>query len=139
MENRTKLIADVAVTRDRSVLMVKYRVMPDRQAGWFLPNDLLQYLEHPDAAASRILAVQLGLADTAPALKTIDSFKGNDGSWHLAFHYLCVLPAAASPAPAAELSEWAWFGLDALPKKSEIAHGGWYAGVVHRVVEGAAR
>src|SRR5439155_603670 len=48
-----KLVADVAVLADRQVLLVRYQDTRnyDGQRGWFLPDDYLMFVEHPDGAA----------------------------------------------------------------------------------------
>jgi len=48
------LVAQVAPLHHSSALLVKYRISPDNQQGWFLPNDDLHHLEHPEQAAKRI-------------------------------------------------------------------------------------
>jgi len=82
------LIADVALFAEGLVLLVRYRDVAkyDNESGWFLPDDELKYLEHPERAATRILKEQLGLAGLKPRLDHIESFKGNSGTWHMSFH-----------------------------------------------------
>src|SRR5436305_12628196 len=63
-----------------------------RQRGWFLPDDYLGHLEHPDEAAKRIATTQAGLASVVPKLSHIESF--GDGAWHLIFHYRADFKAA---------------------------------------------
>ncbi len=46
--NKHTLVAHVAALHHSSALLLKYRVGPDSQLGWFLPNDDLHHLEHPD-------------------------------------------------------------------------------------------
>ena len=57
-----KLIADIAVAAENSVLLVSYGEAPDAEAGWFLPGDELRPLEHPRNAARSILKEHVGLA-----------------------------------------------------------------------------
>src|SRR2546425_13137827 len=59
--NRHTLVAHVAALHHSSALLLKYRVGPDNQQGWFLPNDDLHHLEHPEQAARRILKEQAGI------------------------------------------------------------------------------
>jgi hypothetical protein len=67
-----KLIADVAVFAEGRVLLVKYRDTGryDGQEGWFLPDDFLEHLEHPDDASRRILDEQIGVAASVPRSAT---------------------------------------------------------------------
>src|SRR5207245_5394332 len=73
------LVADVALFAEDQVLLVRYRDMAkyDNESGWFLPDDELNYLEHPERAGTRILKEQLGLPGLKPRLDHIESFKGN--------------------------------------------------------------
>ena len=94
-----KLVADVAIRSGDRFLLVKYKDVSryDGQRGWFLPDDFLEYMEHPDEAAKRIAKQQAGLTLAALRLSHMESF-GN-GAWHLVFHYRADLPAL----PAVEL------------------------------------
>ena len=125
-ENGYSLIADVALFNDNSVLFVKYRDAEayDGQIGWFLPDASIKYLEHPDKAVGRLLRDQLGLSKISPRLDHIESFKGNNGSWHLSFHYRCEFPDL-DLIPGKDIAEMRWFSLAALPSKDEVAHHGW--------------
>ena len=124
-ENGYSLIADVALFKGRSVLLVKYKDPEayDGQTGWFLPDASIKYLEHPDNAAKRLLRDQLGLDKASPKLDHIESFRGNDGSWHLSFHYRSAIEVEFTPGE--DIAEAKWFPLDALPPKDDVAHHGW--------------
>jgi len=93
----------VALIHDRKTLLVKYKdpEAHDGQSGWFLPDSSIKYLEHPDKAAHRLLKEQLGLQKILLVLDHIESFRGNDGSWHLGFHYKAHL----EETPALETNE----------------------------------
>lgn len=121
-----KLIVDVAVLHDGRVLLVRYAEPEryDQQRGWFLPDDLLHDLESPEAGAARVLAAQPGVADTSVRLGTVESFRGRDGTWHLAFHDRADV-ASDTLTPTSALLESRWFALDALPPRAECAHHGW--------------
>jgi len=84
-----KLVVDIAVFSSGKVLLVKYadENKYDHQKGWFLPDDLMKAGEHPEDAALRILKQQLGIENVNVELGEIESFTGNDKSWHLVFHY----------------------------------------------------
>jgi ADP-ribose pyrophosphatase YjhB (NUDIX family) len=119
-----RLVADVAVIVGGRVLLVRYRdtARYDGQRGWFLPDDLLAHAEHPTDAARRILVEQVGvMAD--PFLARVESF-GN-GAWHLVFHHVARLDDEAELSPGPNTLAAEWFGLNALPQASEIAHHGW--------------
>lgn len=129
------LIADVAVFTNDRVLLVKYTDVNtyDHQAGWFLPDDGLRHLEHPEAGARRIMREQLGLTVPRPVLGTIESFRGNDGSWHLAFHHKMTFDASPPIRPSKDLLAAEWFALSKLPPKSEVAHRGWALSTIRKL------
>ena len=122
-----KLIADVALISEGSVLLVKYKDKNkyDHQPGWFLPDDLLQDFEHPEDAAVRILHEQLKLSNINPKLDHIESFKGRDSSWHLAFHFKAEIAEVPDIVKSDEVKIFDWFDLSELPEKEEVAHHGW--------------
>src|SRR5207249_4274109 len=97
------LICDVAVLAEGSVLMLRYAdpAKYDGESGWFLPDDVLREFEHPTRAAVRILKEQLALeVEDEPRLGLIESFQGNDESWHLSFHHVVELPGSPHLRPA---------------------------------------
>lgn len=102
----------------------------DRQAGWFLPDDFLVQLEHPEEAARRIAREQVGL-EAAVSLGEIESF-GN-GAWHLVFHYVARLDRRFSVEQGSNVAAAEWFSLDALPDPATVAHEGWALDVLSRV------
>lgn len=136
-----KLIADVALVAEGRVLLVKYADTNkyDHQRGWFLPDDLLAHLEHPEHAATRILNEQVNLSVPQVRLSHIESFKGRDGSWHLAFHYKAELDKALPLTPSADIEAAEWFALDHLPSRSEVAHHGWALEVIREALARGAR
>ena len=121
------LIADVILLAEGQVLLVKYKQAEkyDKQTGWFLPNDSLLEFEHPQDCARRVLKEQLGLTHIELKLSFIESFKGNDGSWHLAFHYKAELDKTPPITSSDQLQAVEWFPLQQLPERSEVAHQGW--------------
>jgi ADP-ribose pyrophosphatase YjhB (NUDIX family) len=124
--NMHTLVAQVAPLHHSSTLLVKYRVSPDNQQGWFLPNDDLHHLEHPDQAARRILKEQAGMDDVTLTLKLaeIESFMGNNQTWHLIFDYL-AFTRTMNTLPGKAVAELRWFEIDKLPPAEEFAHHGW--------------
>jgi ADP-ribose pyrophosphatase YjhB (NUDIX family) len=139
--NVHSLICDVAVVAQQNVLLVRYGDMAkyDDEAGWFLPDDTLEHLEHPTRAAQRIAREQLGLTLDDVSLGLIESFRGNDGSWHLSFHHLAHLPSVPDLRPAPDLEAVEWFPLDRLPPRSQVAHHGWALTVLRKMVGAPAR
>src|SRR5205809_7856540 len=75
------LVTHIAVLHHSSALLVKYSTGHDGQPGWFLPNDDLHHLEHPDQAAKRILKEHVGVEDATLKLVEIESFVGNNETW----------------------------------------------------------
>ncbi|MGH2585615.1 MAG: NUDIX hydrolase [Dehalococcoidia bacterium] len=121
------LVADVAVRCDGDVLLVRYAESNryDHQRGWFLPDDRVLHLEHPESAVGRILTEQVGLSAAPVSLGSVESFRGNDRTWHLVFHYIADLPERSALALSADVAAAEWFPLDALPERGEVAHHGW--------------
>ena len=122
-----KLVADAALLFQNKVLLVKYKETNkyDHQKGWFLPDDQLQFNEHPDDGIQRIIGEQIGVDIPGLKLDHIESFTGNDGSWHLIFHYSAVLESLPEIKTDSNLSSYTWFELGNLPEDKEIAHHGW--------------
>jgi NUDIX domain len=120
-------VADVAVLAEGQVLLVRYRdsAKYDNEAGWFLPDDELQYLEHPERGGTRILKDQLGLSGVKARLDHIESFKGNSGAWHMSFHSKADLERKPRLWPSDALASAEWFELGKLPPRNEVAHHGW--------------
>ena len=123
---RLKLVADVALFAGDRVLLVRYRDVRkfDGETGWFLPDDYLRRLEHPEDAAKRILREQIGLEAPRLRLGLIESFEGN-GAWHLIFHYEGHVDGEAQLAPGENTAQAEWFRLTEFPDRSELAHEGW--------------
>ena len=141
MECMHSLVCDLGVLAEGSVLLVRYRDMAkyDGEVGWFLPDDVLHHLEHPGRAAGRIAKEQLGVELDEPRLGLIESFRGDDGTWHLSFHHLVELPAIRDIHPSSDVAEARWFPLDDLPARSEVAHHGWALSVLKKMTKAAAR
>lgn len=132
-----KLVADVCLLAEGQVLLVRYRDVRkyDGETGWFLPDDYLEHLEHPDEAARRILRDQAGVAPAPVALSQIESFEGN-GFWHLIFHYKADLPRPAEVPLQGNILAAQWFPLSALPAPAEVAHGGWGLETIQKILSG---
>ncbi len=132
------LVADVALFADGQVLLVRYRDMAkyDNESGWFLPDDELNYLEHPERAGTRILKEQLGLTGLKPRLDHIESFKGNSGAWHMSFHHKLDLDRRPRLKASNALAEAEWFELRNLPARDHVAHRGWALHVLETMAKG---
>ena len=81
-------------------------------------------MEHPDQAARRILKDHVGLDDATLKLVEIESFAGNNESWHLIFDYL-AFPRTMKLSAGPIISEAMWFEIDKIPSAEEFAHHGW--------------
>jgi ADP-ribose pyrophosphatase YjhB (NUDIX family) len=129
------LISDLAIIASGSVLLVKYEDMAkyDDEPGWFLPDDVLRDFEHPTRAAARIASEQLGLELDEIGLQHIESFRGNDGTWHMSFHHLCELASVPRLKPGVGVADVQWFSLNQLPPRSEVAHRGWALSVLKKM------
>src|SRR5256885_14736153 len=121
-----KLVADIAVLADRQVLLVRYKDTRsyDGQQGWFLPDDYLMFVEHPDEAAARILREQVGMAAPRITLDHIESFGGGQTAWHLTFHYKATLRGPPPATARAHVAGAQWVPLPALPASPGTAPGG---------------
>ena len=130
-----KLVCDVALLAENRVLLVKYRETRkyDGESGWFLPDDYLRRLEHPEETARRIVKEQTGFESPKLRLGLIESFEGNDGTWHLIFHYVGRLRQRTPVPPIGNVATADWFPLARLPSREEMAHHGWAADVLRSV------
>ena len=128
-----KLVVDVAVFAGDRIAFVKYRDVRryDGQRGWFLPDDFLDHLEHPDDAARRVAEDQLGIPLSSPRLDHVESF--GDGAWHLIFHYRADLSDSIQLHPGSNVAAAEWFVLSDLPERSQVAHDGWAIDVLERI------
>jgi len=135
-DKNIKLVADVALVNANKVLLVKYKDSNkyDHQKGWFLPDDLVAFNEHPQDTARRILSEQCGYITANLKLDHIESFVGNDGSWHLVFHYYQGIDALPKIYPSGDVDEHEWFDFYKLPAESEIAHHGWAKNTIEKIV-----
>lgn len=131
-----KLIADVAVFKKNEVLLVKYKNKNkyDHQSGWFLPDDLINEFEHPEDAANRILNEQLNLSGVKLKIENIESFQGNDKTWHLVFHYKTEITSKDLISKSDDVESSEWFALNKLPDKKEVAHHGWALYIIDEMV-----
>ena len=122
-----KLVVDIALLFQNKVLLVKYTDTNkyDHQKGWFLPDDLINFNEHPEDAAKRIAIDQLGIPLEGQRLDYMESFTGGDKSWHLIFHYVSALKIIPAVSLNENVAKAEWFDLDKLPDDKEIAHHGW--------------
>lgn len=129
-----KLVADVTLVAQEHVLFVRYRDTSryDRQSGWFLPDDFLAHLEHPDDAAKRIVREQAGIEEADPDLRDIESFDG--GAWHLVFHYVATVDEAAPVEAHGNVAAAQWFRLADLPAAEDVAHHGWGLETLDRIL-----
>jgi ADP-ribose pyrophosphatase YjhB (NUDIX family) len=134
-----RLVADVCLVAGGNVLLTRYKNVKryDGQAGWFLPDDLIRHMEHPDDAARRILSEQLEIAVPTLTLNHIESF-GN-GRWHLVFHYRADLDSPVELRPSLEVTDASWFQLNQLPEASDVAHGGWALELIARMLPPESR
>jgi ADP-ribose pyrophosphatase YjhB (NUDIX family) len=135
-----KLIADVAVIAEDQVLMVRYSDgnKYDHQNGWFLPDDLLKHVEHPEDAAKRLLADQVGIEAQNLFLSHVESFQGNDGTWHLAFHFVIQFEKLPDIDMSKDIDSFDWFYLDQLPARADVAHHGWALNTIREILKRAS-
>jgi len=120
------LVVHVAVLHHSSALLVKYADTSqyDNQPGWFLPNDELRHVEHPEVGAKRVLKAQVGIENATLKLVDVESFIGDAKTWHLSFDYL-AFPTSMNVVKGEGVAEAKWFEIDKLPGLEEFAHRGW--------------
>jgi ADP-ribose pyrophosphatase YjhB (NUDIX family) len=130
------LVADVALITGGKVLLAKYNDANkyDHQQGWFLPDDALNYFEHPETAAKRILKEQLNVSVPKLSLGFIESFKTDSGAWHLAFHYKAEPQEPLGIKPSKDVKTAEWFPLNQLPDREEVAHHGWALSILREMI-----
>src|SRR5208337_218433 len=130
------LVADVALMTGGKVLLARYSDVNkyDHQQGWFLPDDALNLFEHPETAAERILKEQLNVSVPKLFLGFIESFKGDSGAWHLAFHYKAELQEPPAINPSKDVKAAEWFPLNQLPHREEVAHHGWALSILRDMI-----
>lgn len=124
--NEHTLVVQVAVLHHSSALLVKYgdKSQYDNQSGWFLPNDELQHVEHPEVAARRVLRSQAGIENATLKLVDVESFVGDAKTLHFSFDFL-AFPMTMKVAKGEGVAEARWFEIDKLPVAEEFAHKGW--------------
>ncbi|MBZ0202149.1 MAG: NUDIX hydrolase [Ignavibacteria bacterium] len=132
---KIKLVADIALINKDKVLLVKYKDSNkyDHQKGWFLPDDLVRFNELPEDAARRILSEQAGYITANLTLGFMESFVGNDGSWHLVFHYYQIIDALPKMLPSGDVDSYQWFESYKMPDAKEVAHHGWALDTVEQI------
>jgi len=131
---RVQLVSDVALfERDvvTKVLLVRYR-RPGYDTGWYLPDVLLNDLEHPEEAAKRVLRDQLGVDSRKVSLSHIESFRA-EGLWHLVFHYMADHESGVMVYPSADIAELRWFPANALPGSADVGFSGWALKTIQRI------
>ena len=66
----------------------------------------------------------MGIEDATTKLVEIESFVGNNETWHLIFDYL-AFPRTMKVSTGSLVAEARWFEIDKLPSAEEFAHQGW--------------
>ena len=70
-------------------------------------------------------------------LVQIESFVGDNGSWHLIFDFK-TRQSDTTISPGKDIALAKWVEMDTLPPNEEFAHGGWGRGVLLRVARARA-
>jgi hypothetical protein len=65
----------------------------------------------------------------------IESFEGNDTSWHLIFHYRATVAEPDAIQNGASIAEGRWFDLGALPPRSVVSHHGWGLDTIEKLMK----
>lgn len=125
----------ISLIENGQVLYVNLKNGPDSESGLFLPNDILKQGEDPYEGARRVAKGQAGVDIKNPALVDVDSFEGNDGSWHLCFHFRADVPNRRALAAGKSVGAMRWSGAGELPPDSQVAHRGWYNSIAKRALQ----
>jgi len=135
-DQKIKLIADATLLSNDKVLLVTYKDTGkyDGEPGWFLPDDLVQFNEHPEDAAKRLLNEQLGFITGNLKIDHMESFIGNDKTWHLIFHYYLQMDSLPKMLPTGNIDKWDWFDFYKLPDDKDIAHRGWARFTIEKII-----
>jgi ADP-ribose pyrophosphatase YjhB (NUDIX family) len=133
-----QLIADVTLMCENNILMMRTRsgVVSEDHDGWYLPDDYVGDLEHPDSAARRILEEQTNVSVDSVRLSHFDSFVAGDGTWNLAFHYTAHVEAVEDVGTDDSL-EFHWFNMADMPEPSEVSNFGRPLAVINRTAKSA--
>jgi ADP-ribose pyrophosphatase YjhB (NUDIX family) len=122
------------VEKNNNVMFVHMQNGPDGHSGLFLPNDILHQGEDPHEGARRVAKEQAGVDIKELKLLDVESFEGEDHTWHLALHYRAEVPDRKAIASKQALGETRW-SEGKLPADAEVAHGGWYNSIAKRALE----
>lgn len=128
-----KLVVNTALFARGKTLLVKYKNHPDHQKGWFIPHDLVPYNTHPEDVASDLIKKQFNLEISNPKISYLESFKGNDGTWHLPISYKVELEDTPHVSSSEDIEEMKWFDLNELPSRDEVAHHGWALDILSEI------
>lgn len=131
-----KVIVCIVAYNGQEAIFVRYKSRPDGQMGWFLPHDLLHPYANPEDVASKLVSKDLGLEIWAGKLliSDVESFRGNDTSWHLTLTYRVEVPRDSVFSSSCDVDEVAWHHLSSLPDRGEVAHHGWATDICARVL-----
>ncbi|MCX7877568.1 MAG: NUDIX hydrolase [Ignavibacteria bacterium] len=103
------------------VVLVRYKKV---ETGWSLPFSDVNFSEHPEDAALRVLKIQLGYITGNLKLSHIESFTDIDGIWNLIFHFFQVSDSQPQLLPSEDIDTYHWFPINELPPQDEIAFQG---------------
>src|SRR5260370_39905479 len=135
MTHPIKPIVTVSLIEKGHVLYVNLKNGPDSESGLFLPNDVLKQGEDPYEGARRVAKEQAGVDVRKPTLLDVDSFEGNDGTWHLALHFSADVQNRNAVKVATSVASTRWSSAAQLPPDSEVAHRGWYNSIAKRALQ----
>ena len=111
----------VLVRDDRGRVLLARRAIEPRAGLWDTPGGFLEPFETPEQAAVRELAEEAGVEiEVERLLAHLPDVYGDDGDPTLAAVVTARITAGRLVA-ADDVAELAWFALDALPPRAEIA------------------
>jgi ADP-ribose pyrophosphatase YjhB (NUDIX family) len=130
-----KVIVNLLLLSDEGkIAFVRYRSAPDNQSGVMLPSAIVEPGASIAGVPGEIMREQLGLELIPVKIADVDSFVGNDGSWHLAVTYKVKVPAANFDPPDF-VDEACWLSPPAYENRT-LAHSGWTRAIIKRCMDG---
>jgi ADP-ribose pyrophosphatase YjhB (NUDIX family) len=112
-------ISSFAITKRGKELLLVKRIRPEFTAGkWIFPSSIINYGEHPEAAAKRIVKEQLGAEAKNVKLVDIQSF--GDKHWDLCFVYEVSIDGVGKVSQDIEKAEY--FDRGKLPTEFRSDH-----------------
>jgi hypothetical protein len=127
-----KVIVNLMLSHGQSILFVRYSSMPDQQAGLLLPSAVVAVGGQVQDVPIEIMREQLGIPAIATRIKDVDSFVGQDGTWHIALTFSGDI-ASTDLKLAEVISEACWLSPPSFGER-KLAHSAWTRSIIKRAL-----